>query len=197
LVEMQAPFIAWGAPSPRANFCTITGDNFNGGRLATEHLLSLGKRKIAFIGGPAMEQEVELRYQGFESALQSVGLEPEQSRVLYGDFSRSSGSEMMHKLLDQDLEVDAVVTNSDFMAIGAMDAIRERGLHVPDDLSVVGYDDISLAEFSNPPLTTVRQNIPELGRLLVENLIQYIQTGVVNNVSVPVDLVVRKSTKAS
>ena len=197
LVEMQAPFIAWGAPSPRANFCTVTGDNFNGGRLATEHLLNLGKRKIAFMGGPIEEQEVKLRYQGFESALHAAGLEPESSRVVYGDFSRPSGTEMMYKLLDQDSEVDAVVTNSDFMAIGAMDAIRERGLHVPNNISVVGYDDISLAEFSNPPLTTVRQNIPESGRLLVENLIQYIQTGVVTNVSVPVDIVVRQSTKAS
>lgn len=196
LVEMQAPFIAWGAPLPGTNFCTVTGDNFSGGRLATEHLLTVGRQNIAFLGGPAAEQEVKLRYQGYESALQAAGMQPEQNRVVHGEFSRPAAYEMMVKLLDQDSTVDGVVTNSDFMAIGAMDAIRDRGLQVPDDIAVVGYDDISLAEFSNPPLTTVRQNIPEAGRVLVENLIQFIKTGIVTNVSIPVTLVVRKSTVA-
>ena len=114
--------------------------------------------------------------------------------MVHGEYSRGAGQEMMHQLLEQDSTVDAVVTNSDFMAIGAMDAVRERGLRVPDDIAVVGYDDLSLAEFSNPPLTTVRQNIPESGRVLVENLIQFIKTGIVTNVSIPVELVVRNST---
>ncbi|MGZ6265283.1 MAG: substrate-binding domain-containing protein, partial [Candidatus Limnocylindrales bacterium] len=83
--------------------------------------------------------------------------------------------------------------NSDLMAIAAMDAIREHGRVVPDDVAVVGYDDVSLARFSNPPLTTIRQNGPLAGRLLAENLIQYVQKGVVTNVSIPAELVVRRS----
>ena len=197
LVEMKAPFIAWGIPLPGANYCTVTGDNFNGARLATEYLLSIGKQNIAFLGGPKAEQEVAQRYLGFETALNAVGLKPDPTKVVYADYSNAAGNEGMHKLLDQDPEIDAVFTNSDFIAIGAMDAIRERGKRVPEDVSVIGYDDISLAQYCNPPLTTVRQNINESGRLLVQNLIQYLETGIVTNVIVPVNLVVRKSTMPS
>ena len=134
------------------------------------------------------------RYLGFETALNAVGLKPDPTKVVYADYSNAAGNEGMHKLLDQDPEIDAVFTNSDFIAIGAMDAIRERGKRVPEDVSVIGYDDISLAQYCNPPLTTVRQNINESGRLLVQNLIQYLETGIVTNVSVPVKLVVGAST---
>jgi DNA-binding LacI/PurR family transcriptional regulator len=79
------------------------------------------------------------------------------------------------------------------MAIGAIDVIRERGSRVPQDIAVVGYDDLSIAAFNNLPLTTIRQNIPLAGRLLAQNLIQYLQTGLVTNVTIPVELVVRKS----
>jgi DNA-binding LacI/PurR family transcriptional regulator len=121
-----------------------------------------------------------------------VALPPE--RVVYGDFSSAVGSAMMHKLLDKVPEVDAVFANSDLIALGAVNAIRERGLRVPEDISVIGYDDISLAQYCSPPLTTIRQNIAESGRLLVQNLVQYLETGIVTNVSVPVDLIVRGST---
>jgi len=160
-------------------------------------LLSIGKKKIAFLGGPEAEQEVKLRYQGYESALAASGLQPDPNRVIFGNYSTEAGHEGMHKLLDQDPEMDSVFANSDFIAIGAMNAIRERGMRVPEDISVVGYDDISLAQYSNPPLTTVRQNINESGRLLVQNLIQYLETGIVTNVSVPVNMVVRESTMPS
>jgi len=79
------------------------------------------------------------------------------------------------------------------MAIAAMDAIREAGRGVPEDVAVVGYDDLSISEHSNPPLTTIRQNIPLAGKLLAQNLIEYLQTGMVTNVSIPVELIVRKS----
>ena len=99
----------------------------------------------------------------------------------------------MNRLLKNAPDLDAVFVNSDLMAIAAMDAIREQGRRVPDDVAVVGYDDLSIAEHSNPPLTTIRQNIPLAGKLLAQNLIQYLQTQVVTNVSIPVELIVRKS----
>ncbi|MFO7683267.1 MAG: LacI family DNA-binding transcriptional regulator [Chloroflexota bacterium] len=197
LIEMKAPFIAWGIPAPGVNYCTVTGDNFTGGRLAAEHLLSLGKQKIAFLGGPAEEQEVRLRFKGFDSALKLAGLAVDPKRVVYGDYSSEAGTKMMFKLLDQNPGLDAVFTNSDLVAIGAINAIRERGLRVPEDVSVIGYDDISLAQYCNPPLTTIHQNITESGRLLVQNLIQYLETGIITNVAVPVELVVRASTNSS
>jgi DNA-binding LacI/PurR family transcriptional regulator len=193
LVEMGAPFIVWGVPQPKQNYCSVTGDNFNGGKLATEHLIRSGKQRIAFLGGPADELEVQQRFGGCETALREVGRSIDPKLIAYGDFSNTSGAQAMQKLLEQAPNLDAVFVNSDLMAIAAMDAIRETGRRVPKDVAVVGYDDLSIAEHSNPPLTTVRQNIPLAGKMLAQNLIQYLQTGVVTNMSIPVALVVRKS----
>ena len=193
LLAMGAPFIAWGIPQPNQSYPSVTGDNFNGGKLATEHLIKAGRERIGFLGGPAEELEVQQRYQGYETALRKAGREIDPTFIAYGDFSNTSGAAVMKELLEQAPELDAVFVNGDLMAIAAMDVIREEGRQVPDDIAVVGYDDLSIAEHSNPPLTTIRQNIPMAGKLLAQNLIQYLQTGVVTNVSIPVELIVRKS----
>ena len=193
LLELGAPFIIWGIPLPKQKYCSVTGDNLTGGRLATEHLISLGRQRIGFIGGPSYELEVQHRLAGYEDALHEAGREMDQALIEYGDFSNTSGAEAMKRLIKKAPEVDAVFINSDLMAIAAMDAIREEGRHVPDDIAVIGYDDLSIAAHSNPPLTTVRQNIPLAGRLLAQNLIEYLQTGIVTNVSIPVELILRKS----
>jgi DNA-binding LacI/PurR family transcriptional regulator len=193
LLEMKYPFIVWGMPMPGHSYCSVTGDDFSGGKLAGEHLLRSGRRKIAFLGGPADEMEVQRRYEGFAAAFQEAGLELEQERVGYGDYSTESGAATMRQLLERSPDLDAVFANSDLMAMAAMDALRESGRRVPDDVAVVGYDNLSIAQVSNPPLTTINQNLPQAGRLLAKNLIQYLRTGVVTNAVLPVDLVVRKS----
>ena len=193
LLEVGAPFIIWGIPQPKQNCCSVTGDNFNGGKLATEHLISLKRQKIGFIGGPSYELEVRQRLAGYKAALEEVGRNVEPTLIEYGDFSDTSGAQAIRRLLTAAPNVDAVFINSDLMAISAMDAIREEGHRVPEDIAVLGYDDLSIAAHSNPPLTTIRQNIPHAGKLLAQNLIQYIQTGVVTNVSIPVELIVRRS----
>jgi DNA-binding LacI/PurR family transcriptional regulator len=99
----------------------------------------------------------------------------------------------MQKLLEQAPDLDSVFVNSDVMAIAAMDAIRDSGRDVPHDVAVVGYDDISIAQHSNPPLTTIRQNGPLAGKLLAESLIQNLRTGVIATTSIPAELVVRGS----
>jgi DNA-binding LacI/PurR family transcriptional regulator len=191
LLEVGAPFITWGVPQPNQKYCSVTGDNITGGRLATEHMIRLGRRKIAFLGGPDYEIEVQHRLSGYKSALQEAGRSIEEELIDYGDFSNTSGGESMQRLLDRSPDIDAVFVNSDLMAIAAMDAIRENGKRVPEDIAVVGYDDLSIAEHSNPPLTTINQNVPLA--LLAQNLIQYLQTGIATNVTIPVELVVRKS----
>jgi DNA-binding LacI/PurR family transcriptional regulator len=113
--------------------------------------------------------------------------------VTYGDFSNTSGAQAMRELLSYAPDLDAVFVNSDLMAIAAMDVIREHGRRVPEDVAVIGYDDLSIAAHSNPPLTTVRQNIPLAGKLLAENLIQYLESGTITHVATPVELIVRKS----
>jgi len=192
LLEIGAPFIIWGIPHDY-QCCSVCGDNITGGRLAGEHLVRSGRRKIAFLGGPAYELEVQRRFAGFSAALQTAGLEVEERFTAYGDYSNTSGGIAMQKLLDQAPELDAVFVNSDLMAINAMDVLRASGRRVPEDVAVVGYDDLSIAEYATPPLTTIRQNLPQAGRILAQNLIQYIQTGIITNVSTPVSLVVRKS----
>jgi DNA-binding LacI/PurR family transcriptional regulator len=193
LLEMKSPFIVWGMPLPGHSYPSVTGDNFSGGKQAGEYLWKAGRRKIAFLGGPADESEVQGRYDGFAAALREAGLEVDQKLVGYSDYTTEGGAATMRQLLEQAPDLDAVFSNSDLMAMSAMDVLREGGRKVPDDVAVIGYDNLSIAQVSNPPLTTISQNLPQAGRLLAQNLIQYLRTGVVTNAVVPVELVVRKS----
>lgn len=161
--------------------------------MATEHLIRAGRKRIAFLGGSPGEPEVKHRYAGYDAALRDAGQDVNREMVGYGDYSDTSGAAVMRTLLERAPDLDAVFVNSDLMAIAAMNVIREGGCCVPDDVAVVGYDDLSIAAHSNPPLTTVRQNVPEAGRLLARNLVEYLRTGMVTNVTVPVELVVRES----
>jgi DNA-binding LacI/PurR family transcriptional regulator len=196
LADIQAPFIVWGVPLPQRSYCSVNGDNLTGGRLAVQHLIQLGRQRIAFLGGPSHDLETQLRYQGYETALQEAGRTIDPTLVAYGDYTSKSGAEAIQRLLEQAPNLDAVFVNSDVMAIAAMRTLREQGCRVPEDVAVVGYDDISLAMHCDPPLTTIRQNIQEAGRLLVQNLMQYLETRIVTNVTMPVELVVRKSSGA-
>jgi DNA-binding LacI/PurR family transcriptional regulator len=193
LVEIGAPFIVWGVPEPKSKYCCVTGDNITGGTLATEHLIRIGRQRIGFIGGPPDDAEVQMRLQGYSHAMQAAGREVDARTLVYGDYSYSSGIKAMVQLLEQAPDLDAVFVNSDLMAVGAIQVIQGQGKRVPEDIAVVGYDDLSIARYNSLPLTTIRQNIPMSGRLLAQNLIQYLQTEVITSVTVPVDLVVRKS----
>ncbi|MGB7537952.1 MAG: LacI family DNA-binding transcriptional regulator [Anaerolineales bacterium] len=193
LVEMDAPFIAWGAPNPKLAYCTVIGDDETGGKLAARHLAGLGRKKIAYLGGPAEEREVQLRYEGYAAGLKEAGLAVDPARIVHGDYSENSGAEKMRVLLDRAPDLDAVFVNSDLMAIAAMRELRETGKRVPEDVAVVGYDNLSIDDKVTPTLTTVSQNIPLVGKLLAQNLLQYIKTRAVTHVTVPVELVVRQS----
>lgn len=193
LVDMGAPFIAWGVPSPNQTFSTVNGDNASGGKQATEHLIRSGRQRIAFLGGPAGEMEVQQRYRGYEGALQAAGRPIDPALVIYGEYCSHAGAEAMEQLLERVPDLDAVFVNSDLNAIAAIEVIRRHGKRIPQDIAVVGYDDLSIASYNKPPLTTIRQNIPLAGKLLAQNLIQFLKTGVVTQVTMPVELVVRQS----
>lgn len=193
LLEMGAPFIIWGSPMPNSSYCSVTGDNFTGGRLASEYLIRSGRQRIAFLGGPPDEVEVQYRYKGYETALQAAGRNTDPALIVHGDFCSEGGTTAMLQLLEQAPDLDAVFVNSDLMAIAAIEVIRSHGFRVPEDIAVVGYDDLSIAAYNSLPLTTIRQNIPLAGRLLAQNLVQYLQSGVVTNVTIPVELIIRKS----
>ena len=191
LLRLGAPFVAWGFG--KGKYCTVAGDDERGGRIATQHLASLGRRNIAFLGGPKVELEVQHRYRGYAEAMREAGLPLDPDLVAYGDYSDVSGERAMKEILGRGKPVDAVFVNSDLMAISAMGYLRTRGLRVPEDIAVVGYDDLSIAAYSMPSLTTVSQNIPLAGRYLARDLIAYLETGVVTETVVPVELIRRAS----
>jgi DNA-binding LacI/PurR family transcriptional regulator len=194
LVEMRAPFIMWGVPPGAAHeYCTVTGDSFAGGRIATEHLARRGCTRIAFLGGMEWDPEVKERYRGYEAALRDAGQSVDPALVVHAHWSETSAMEAMNEVLGRAPDVDGVFVNSDRMALAAMEVIREQGRRIPDDIAVVGYDDVSIARYADPPLTTIRQSGPLAGRLLAEHLLQHLETGVITNVSIPAELVVRES----
>jgi DNA-binding LacI/PurR family transcriptional regulator len=193
VLAARAPFVMWGPPPRDGAYSTVGGDSYRGGLLATEHLARGGRRRIAFVGGPEREPEVRDRLRGYEDALEAAGLSVDPALVAYGDWSEASGAAETGKLLDGPAGIDAVFVNSDVMAIGAMDAIRARGLEIPRDVAIVGYDDIPIARHVAPPLTTIRQDPVLAGRLLAESLIQHLSTGAITSTSIPAALVVRAS----
>jgi DNA-binding LacI/PurR family transcriptional regulator len=195
LVEMQAPFIVWNNVClPDGSYCSVSSDNFSGGKQATAHLLQTGRRRIGYVGGPKYEYEAQRRYDGYAAALQENGLAVDPALVTYGHWSSDSAASQMLQLLERAPDLDAVFTNSDMMAVGTINVLREHGRRVPQDVAVVGYDDLSIAKLSSPPLTTISQNLPLVGQLLVQNLIRNIETGLLTTVTIPAELVVREST---
>lgn len=192
LLGMGAPFIAWGHGNGR--YCSVVGDDRRGGRLATEHLISTGRSRVSFIGGPRVEPEVQDRYRGYAEVMLATGLQIDPDLTAYGDYSDVSGAAAMEEILGRGRAVDAVFVNSDLMAIAAMGVLKSRGIRIPDDVAVVGYDDLSIAAYPAPPLTTVGQTVPLAGRFLARDLIAYLENGVITETLVPVELVRRAST---
>lgn len=152
----------------------VTVANVEGARRAVRHLVSLGHRRIGLVGGPAGLSTAAERRRGYEAALAEAGLRREATRVEEGDFRPSGGRAAMERLLARAEPPTAVFVTNDLMTLGAYEAIRARGLRVPQDVAVVGFDDAPWAEWLHPPLTTVAQPAYELGataaRLLLERL---------------------------
>jgi DNA-binding LacI/PurR family transcriptional regulator len=197
LIGRQAPIILWGSPAPNQEYCSVSSDDVTGAHLAVQHLIRLGRTRIAFLGGTQGEASIFRRYQGYAETLGEAGQALNPAFVTYAEYTSQSGYDAMQKLLQQAPDLNAVFVCSDVMAIGAMEALRERGCHIPQDVAVVGYDGISLSAHCSPPLTTVQQNIAKAGKFLVQNLIQYLKDGVITTTTLPVELVIRKSSGTS
>lgn len=146
-------------------------DNLQVGRLAGEHLLDLGHRRLAHIGGPLDLRMARERFGGFKQALEARGLDPDVCPVEEGSFTCQTGYEAMQRLLASRSRPTAVFAANDLMAIGAMRAVGEAGLRVPEDISIVGVDDIEVAAFQTPPLTTISQSFSQLATLGVQLLL--------------------------
>jgi LacI family transcriptional regulator len=175
-------------------------DNQGGARQATEHLLALGHERIAFIDGPAEVLTSRDRLQGHRDALEAAGLPFDQRLVVSGGFTEQGGRAALAALLDGGTRFTAVFASNDAMAIGCMVELRERGLAIPRDMSLVGYDDIPAVRWFDPPLTTVRVPMEEIGAAGVGRLLGLLANDgerAGSGIAVhPCELVVRASTAA-
>ena len=196
LARQRLPFVAWGAQLPNQLYCSVGGDNASGGQLAAEHLLGLGRKRIAFMGEKSLP-EPEKRYAGYQKALRKAGMKMDSSLYIPSSFAPLSAQEALRLHLDRHgLNFDALVAASDLIAISALGVLRERGYRVPEDVSVVGYDDVEPAAHSFPPLTTVRQPLDLAGIHLVDSLLRIMAGEKPESDLLPTKLVVRESTKA-
>lgn len=189
LVEAGIPTVVGGRPArPVPGLSYVDVDNVGGAQLAAERLLSSGRRRIATITGPQDMTAGIDRLNGFRQVVAKT------DRVAYGDFTRESGQQAMAELLDRHPDLDGVFAANDLMAIGALRALRDAGRRVPDDVAVVGYDDIEMARHTEPPLTTIHQPIILQARTMTELLLTQIGGDpVADPVVLPTELVERES----
>jgi LacI family transcriptional regulator len=159
----------------QAGFSVVATDNRAGARLATEHLISQGYHHIGHIAGPMDWWEAQQRRAGWENALHRAGKPVRERHSTEGDWSSESGERAFRQLLDQYPEVDAVFAGNDQMALGMLQVACRRGLSVPRDLAVVGFDDIAESAYFWPPLTTVRQDLSKMGRTAVDQIIEAVE----------------------
>lgn len=168
LARVGVPVVVSGRPLGEHDVAYVDVDHRSAVREAVDYLIQSGRRAIATIAGPQdMVGGIE-RFDGYREALNAVGMLP---IAAYGDFTRSSGARAMAELLESSPKIDAVFVASDLMAEGAMRVIRQAGLRIPDDIAVIGFDDIDLAEHSDPPLTTVHQPVAQIGAELARKVL--------------------------
>ena len=178
---------------------TVRGDNYEGSRAAIEHLIGLGHSRIAFITGSSYTGQSQERQRGYQDALKQAGIRPLKSLVVTGDFTQSGGFEAAQVLMAQPKPPTAIFAANDAMALGVMDALKEKGLHIPRDVSVIGFDDMPAANHAYPRLTSVRQPLAEIGAQAVRLILQRIRAegseGVVDGspIELPSTLVIRDS----
>ncbi|MEU0223847.1 LacI family DNA-binding transcriptional regulator [Streptomyces sp. NPDC006284] len=171
LSQLEIPAVISGPRSAAESLASVDSDNFGGARSAVEHLLARGRRRIAHITGRLDVYGAQRRVDGYREALRDAGHEPDEGLIEAGDFTEEGGRRAMAELLRRRPDVDAVFAASDVTAAGAGQVLREAGRRIPDDVALVGYDDSAIARHMEPPLTSVRQPIEEMGRAMIDLLL--------------------------
>jgi LacI family transcriptional regulator len=191
----RMPVVITGRQLQAPRLRSVDVDHFNGARSATRHLIDLGHTRIAFITGPHDHPDAIDRLNGYRQALTDVGVAFAPELVLQADFLESGGMLAMDRLLESRADFSAVFAANDQMAYGARLALYRRNIRVPEDISLVGYDDLPNSTYSMPPLTTVRQPVYEIGRLAAQAMLKLIAGDVAEIAAPPLELVVRESTR--
>ncbi len=190
------PLVVWGGHLPQQSYCTVGSDNVGGARAAVEHLLATGRRRIVFLGDPKAA-ELQLRHDGYRLALQGAPKGTAPPRVLHAALNPEAAYAAVRQALQSGPAFDAVFAASDVSAISAIRAISAAGKRVPQDIAVVGFDDISLAAHTTPSLTTVHQDLQRGARTLIELLLKRMDGEDTSTVLLPTKLVVRESSAAA
>lgn len=174
----------------------VGATNWQGGFVATEYLIGLGHKRIGFITGSMDVGAAQDRLEGYKAALRAHHLPLIYELICEGDFNQSSGVEATNKLLDLPEPPTAIFASNDAMAMGAMDSIRHRGFRIPDDFSVVGFDNIPQSARIFPPLTTVQQPLEQMGRIGTQVLLDMLKNPEKKNarMELPTELIIRGST---
>ncbi|KQU55687.1 LacI family transcriptional regulator [Sphingomonas sp. Leaf339] len=195
MVDQGTHFVRWGHVKPGQPGLTLGCDNVAGGQSATQHLIERGRRRIAFLGN-ATDHYPEFydRYRGYVQALSAAGLSPDRALQIPSISTEEDGVRAAKELLARGVTFDGIVAASDLIALAAMRVLAGAGIIVPDDVAIVGFDDIPAAGLANPPLTTVVQDAGTAGRRLVELLLARIKGDLAASLVLPTRLTVRRSS---
>lgn len=197
LVNHNTPFVRWGAATQSIETCSIGCDNFYGGQQITEHLIKTGRQHFGFVGAVHDgAPEFRARYQGYSEALKQANLSINENAQHDASNTEEDGYTATKALLARNEPLDAIVVASDLIATGVLKALEEGGKRVPDDCAVVGFDDIPIARYTKPALTTCRQDSTAAGVLLVDKLVNLIKGEPISNSFMKTTLVVRESCGA-
>jgi LacI family transcriptional regulator len=197
LLDMKVHVVALDRNYPDVEMDVVTTDNLQGGKLATQHLIDQGHKTIGCITGPSKVNLSALRVTGYVQTIENAGLPVEEKLIIAGDFHPESGQNAATRMLTMAKRPTAIFACNDMMAIGVLRAAGELGLHVPQDLAVVGYDDIDLASYTIPTLTTIQQPKKEMGMTALKYLLSRLQEGrtTPQKTLLSVSLIVRGSSK--
>lgn len=194
LARDESRFVVWGAQFSEQDYCSIGSDNPAGGRRATSHLIRLGRRNILFLGDLQAPEALQ-RHRGYLQAHEREGLSIDDELLVPAHFEVESAEVAIYNMIDSGKSFDGVVAASDLLAIGAIRALIRSGRRVPEDVSVVGYDDIPFARLFRPALTTIKQDTNKAGRLLVSKLLDG-RGGAGRSERISTELIVRETCGA-
>ena len=195
----DVPCVAVGAHVNPNEIDSVMADVLHGTKEAVSHLAATRRRKIALINGPVDTRTSQEKYEGWRLGLALHGLEFRPDLLLPGNFTANSGHSQTHALLDQVPDVDAIIYADDFMALGGVKALNERGKNIPDDVAIIGFHDYPIALYTTPPLTSVGFDMQRMGAIAAQRLVQLLESSRAEDpwaIQVPTSLRVRASTSA-
>ena len=189
----SAPLVVWGAADEDANYCVVGSDNFLGGQLAGRHFLAKGRRRFLFVGDTSF-RELRLRREGLQSVARESGENIVLDEIELHDFRYESAYDAAKRYLGAvEFNPDAIFTFNDTAAMAFISAFRDAGVNVPGDVSVVGYNDIPSAAYFSPPITTIRQDTHQAGRVLAAKLMRILDGDMPRSALIKTELILRDS----